>query len=262
MMSALLVRGSKEPSKFRLDLLEIARLIMYASVEANILNESSIDRRERKQRVAGDPEVVARSVYVTGLTWDTEEDELIKHFSQVGPVVTAVVLRQRRNGNTKASMGCGVVEYETRESALAAMTSMNETELKGRSIRVREDRAPEEEVAEDKVNDESGNVAAAPKSRSVSKVPRKSPQERSNVPEPNKVFVTSLSSDVTGDDLVQHFSSVGVVVSAEILSTRKGRTICSGIVSFEDNATVAESIAKLNKVEFKGRGIVVREYFL
>lgn len=260
MMSAQLVRQSKESSTF---LVEKAQLNSYALAAANFLNESPTDRRERKQRVAGDPEVVARSVYVTGLTWDTEEDELIQHFSQVGTVVTAVVLRQRRNGNTKASMGCGVVEYETRESALAAMTSMNETELKGRSIRVREDRAPEEEVVDDSGDvDQLSNVAAAPKSRSVSKVPRKSPQERSNVPEPNKVFVTSLSSDVTGDDLVQHFSSVGVVVSAEILSTRKGRTICSGIVSFEDNASVAESIAKLNKVEFKGRGIVVREYFL
>jgi hypothetical protein len=40
--------------------------------------------RERKDRVTGDPDIVTRSVYVTGLTWDTEEDELIRHFSQAG----------------------------------------------------------------------------------------------------------------------------------------------------------------------------------
>ena len=100
------------------------------------------NRKERKPRAAGDPDVVARSVYVTGLSWDTEVDELIKHFAQVGPVVTAVVLQQRRNGNRKASMGCGVVEYETKEAALEAIKAMNETELQGRSIRVREVRRP------------------------------------------------------------------------------------------------------------------------
>jgi RNA recognition motif-containing protein len=222
-----------------------------------------ITRRDRKQRVAGDPEVVARSVYVTGLTWDTEEDELIKHFSSVGPVVTAVVLRQRRNGNLKASMGCGVVEYETREAAAEAISVLNETELKGRAIRVREDRAPEDDPVEEASNlGQTKAAAVAPVSKSVKKVPRKSPEDRSNVPEPNKVFVTSLTSDVTNELLAEYFGTIGTVVSAEILSTRKGRSICSGIVCFEDNASVTESIAKLSNVDFRGRAIVVREYFI
>lgn len=218
-------------------------------------------RKERKPRAAGDPDVVARSVYVTGLTWDTEEDELIKHFAQVGPVVTAVVLRQRRNGNTKASMGCGVVEYETKEAALEAITAMNETDLKGRSIRVREDRAPLEEANEE-VLEEVTKVVAPPVVRAPKKAPRKSPEDMSNIPEPNKVFVTSLNSDITSENLVEYFGSVGEVVSAEILPARKGRSICSAIVCFGDNASVAESIAKLSNVDFKGRAIVVREYFI
>lgn len=222
-----------------------------------------LHRRERKQRIAGDPDVVARSVYVTGLTWDTEEDELTAHFSQVGPVVSAVVLRQRRNGNAKASMGCGVVEFETREAAVEAITTLTETELKGRTIRVREDRAPEEELLEETVdNEQIEPVAPIIQSRAIKKIPRKSPEERSNVAEPNKVFVTSLNSEISNEDLAEHFRSVGAVVSAEILSTRKGRSICSGIICFEDNASVAEAITKLSHVDFRGRAIVVREYFI
>ena len=41
---------------------------------------------ERKNRIVGDPEVVNRSVYTSGLAWSTSEDSLIAHFSQAGPV--------------------------------------------------------------------------------------------------------------------------------------------------------------------------------
>ena len=200
--------------------------------------------------------MVARSVYITGLTWDTDEEELSKHFSQVGRVLSAVVLRQRRHGNTKASMGCGVVEFETMEAATEAIATLNETDLKGRSIRVREDRAPLEEP-EDLIETPPVPQVKAPK-----KTPRKSLEDLSNVPEPSKVFVSSLSSEITSEILAEYFRSVGAVSSAEILSTRKGRSICSGIVHFEDNASVAEAISKLSNVEFRGRVITVREYFI
>jgi polyadenylate-binding protein len=196
-------------------------------------------------------------VYVTGLTWDTNEEELVNHFGQVGPIASAVVLRQRRNGN-KASMGCGVIEYETKEAAAEAINTLNETDLKGRSIRVREDRAQEETEEEAELR----LTPVVPKEKAPKKAPRKSPDDASNVAEPNKVFISSLNSDITSDNLIEYFSTVGAVSSAEILSTRKGRSICSGIVEFADNSSVAESIAKLSNVEFRGRAITVREYFV
>lgn len=222
------------------------------------------DSRERRDRIAGDPEITSRSLYVTGLTWDTEEDELVQHFSQAGTVMSAAVLRQRRNGNTKSSMGCGVVEYATREIALEAVAIMNETELKGRMIRCREDRVPgEDEVAADDSAEKGQShepVVSAPRVRPA-RAETSARKVNNGVAEPNKVFVTSLTWDTTEDDLAEYFGTVGPVSTATILSTGKGRSMGSGIVEFADGTSVAEAIARLSNVDFKGRVIVVREYF-
>jgi RNA recognition motif-containing protein len=76
--------------------------------------------------------------------------------------MSAAVLRQRRNGNTKSSMGCGVVEYSTREIALEAVEIMNETELKGRMIRCREDRVPGEDELPTEDSSEQKGTSDAP----------------------------------------------------------------------------------------------------
>ena len=216
--------------------------------------------RERRNRIAGDPEITSRSLYVTGLTWDTEEDELIEHFTKAGTVISAAILRQRRNGNTKSSMGCGVVEYATREIAVEAVAIMNETELKGRMIRCREDRVPDDdEVAPEEFPEvpHSTVTAAAPRTRAENPARKAT----GTIAEPTKVFVTSLTWDTTEDDLKQYFGQVGAVATATVLSSRKGRSMGSGIVEFADKSSVAEAISKLSNVDFKGRVIAVREYF-
>lgn len=215
--------------------------------------------RERRNRIAGDPEITSRSLYVTGLTWDTDEEELTQHFSQAGAVISASVLRQRRNGNTKISMGCGVVEYATREIAVAAVAIMNETDLKGRMIRCREDRVPDEnEVTHEDHTDPQNVGTAAAYALRVESTNRKI---AGGVAEPNKVFVTSLTWDTTKEDLAGYFGLVGAVTSATILSSRKGRSMGSGIVEFADTASVADAISRFSNVDFKGRVIAVREYF-
>lgn len=228
-----------------------------------ISSKSKTVSRERKQRVAGDPEIVSRSVYVTGLSWDTVDEELAEYFKQAGEVVNAVVLRQRRGGPSRSSMGCGVVEMATVEAAQHAVTTLNETEFKGRSIRCREDRTPGEEPEDEA--DESGAVAAGGggpvglTSSPGTRPPRRAAQGK--VPEPRKVFVTSLTWDTTESDMIAHFGQVGPVVSAEILSTKKGRSMGSGIVEFQDEASVPIAVSRLSGQDFKGRTIAVRQYF-
>eukprot|EP00596_Hydrurales_sp_CCMP1899_P010513 CAMPEP_0119042254 /NCGR_PEP_ID=MMETSP1177-20130426/14489_1 /TAXON_ID=2985 /ORGANISM="Ochromonas sp, Strain CCMP1899" /LENGTH=321 /DNA_ID=CAMNT_0007008905 /DNA_START=141 /DNA_END=1106 /DNA_ORIENTATION=- len=105
------------------------------------ISNVSVQRKE----LAKDGEVVGRSIYVSCLTWDTDEDDLVQHFTQAGAVVNAVVFRQRRNAKAKGSFGFGLVEFETRQAAVGSLEMMNGTDLKGSLIAVRADRAPEEE---------------------------------------------------------------------------------------------------------------------
>ena len=73
------------------------------------------------------------------------------------------------------------------------------------------------------------------------------------VTEPTKVFVTSLTWDTTEDDLEGYFSTVGAVLGTEILASRKGRSMGSGVVEFADAASVPLAIAKLSNTDLKGK---------
>ena len=66
--------------------LSILRLVTVLEEVAQISFKSNRVSTERKNRIAGDPEVVSRSVYTSGLAWSTGEDSLIAHFSQAGAV--------------------------------------------------------------------------------------------------------------------------------------------------------------------------------
>lgn len=50
-------------------------------------------------------EVKERSVYVSNLSWDTNEVQLKDHMSHAGVVIQSVILRRNNR-----SMGCGIVE--------------------------------------------------------------------------------------------------------------------------------------------------------
>jgi RNA recognition motif-containing protein len=78
-----------------------------------------------------------RRVYVGNLSWDVAWQDLKDHMRQVGDVLFAEVMT---DGNTGRSKGCGIVEFHTSQDAQRAIRTLNDTELKGRLIFVREDR--------------------------------------------------------------------------------------------------------------------------
>ncbi len=75
-------------------------------------------------------------VYVGNLSWDVSWQDLKDHMRSAGDVSFAEVM-QEADGRSK---GCGVVEFKTADEAKAAIDTLNDTELKGRMIFVREDR--------------------------------------------------------------------------------------------------------------------------
>ncbi len=75
-------------------------------------------------------------VYVGNLSWDVSWQDLKDHMRSAGDVSFAEVM-QEPGGRSK---GCGVVEYKSADDAKEAIETLNDTELKGRMIFVREDR--------------------------------------------------------------------------------------------------------------------------
>jgi RNA recognition motif-containing protein len=78
---------------------------------------------------------MASKLYVGNLAYSVSNDDLLALFSQVGQVQSATVITDKFSGQSK---GFGFVEMTTAEEVANAIRQFNETELKGRNIRVNE----------------------------------------------------------------------------------------------------------------------------
>jgi len=76
-------------------------------------------------------------LYVGGLPYSTNDDELAKIFAEHGAVASAKVIVDR---DTNRSKGFGFVEFENDEEGKAAEKAMDNAEIGGRTIKVNEAR--------------------------------------------------------------------------------------------------------------------------
>jgi RNA recognition motif-containing protein len=75
------------------------------------------------------------NIFVAKLNYSTSEAELKRAFEQFGEVASAKIVNDRDTGRSK---GFGFVEMPNEAEGKAAIRGLNETELKGRTIVVKE----------------------------------------------------------------------------------------------------------------------------
>jgi RNA recognition motif-containing protein len=168
--------------------------------------------------------VNSNNVFVGNLAWATTGDKLREHFADCGNVVNAEV----KMGRDGRSRGCGVVEFDSPQGAQAAMTTLNESELDGRQIFVRED--------------------------------RETPKPASKVANGRRLFVSNLAWSTTAENLQEHMAQGGGVSSASIMvNESNGRSKGYGIVEMATLQDAQNAIQTLNNTELNGRQIFVRE---
>ena len=80
---------------------------------------------------------MAKKLYVGGLSWDTTEEGLRNAFANYGAVTEAIVITDRDTGRSR---GFGFVTFEEDDDARSAISSLDNTELDGRNIKVNEAR--------------------------------------------------------------------------------------------------------------------------
>jgi len=186
---------------------------------------------------------------VGNLSYDTTWQRLKDHFRQAGEVVHADVM-QESSGRSK---GCGLVTLASPLEAAAAIELLNETELDGRNIFVREDRE----------NVMGGGLPAPGTRRGVSAPPRAAPPMSMSSAAAGtggtKVYVGNLSYDTTWQRLKDHFRQAGEVLHADILVGPQGRSKGCGLVTLASSQEAAAAIEILNESELDGRNIFVRE---
>ena len=87
---------------------------------------------------------MATKLFVGNLDFSVTSDDLKAAFAAVGTVVDAVVISDR---NTGRSRGFGFVEMSAEEEAKAGIEKLDQSDLKGRKINVREALPPKEPQA-------------------------------------------------------------------------------------------------------------------
>jgi len=91
-----------------------------------------------------------KKLFVGGLPYSVQQDEVQTLFAQYGEVVSATIVRDKF---TNQSRGFGFVEMATEEQAAEAIKSLNGTQLGGRSILVNESRPQEKRSFGDRGGD-------------------------------------------------------------------------------------------------------------
>jgi|688.fasta_scaffold03420_15 RNA recognition motif-containing protein len=81
------------------------------------------------------------NIYVGNMNFDLGNDDLYNLFSQFGTVTTAKIINDKVTGRSK---GFGFVEMENDDDARKAISSLNESEVKGRKLIVNEARPQEQ----------------------------------------------------------------------------------------------------------------------
>jgi RNA recognition motif-containing protein len=76
-------------------------------------------------------------IYVGNMSYDTSEDDLRKAFEAHGQVDSVAVISDQYSGRSK---GFGFVEMSNETEARAAMESLNDSDLSGRTLKVNEAR--------------------------------------------------------------------------------------------------------------------------
>jgi RNA recognition motif-containing protein len=75
------------------------------------------------------------NIYVGNLSHNVTQDELNQAFSVHGEVASANIISDKFSGESR---GFGFVEMPRKEEAQAAITALNGTDLKGRTLNVNE----------------------------------------------------------------------------------------------------------------------------
>jgi len=141
----------------------------------------------------GPPVLDGRQIFVGSLGPDMDAEKLRRLFDEIGGITYATIFTDRETGQSK---GAGKVEFETLELAQKAVEAMQGRTIEGHDI-----------VCRVMKNGEDRQL--------------RQPKDDQADPE-CKLFIGSLSVEVTSDQLKDVLGQAGEVVSADIFTTSMG----------------------------------------
>eukprot|EP00166_Cyanidium_caldarium_P003821 ctg_372.g239 len=169
-----------------------------------------------------------RKLFVGGLSWDTDETSLRRHFEQFGSVEQAVIKRDRV---TNQPRGFGFVTFAD-GAAAQRVAAMERHEVDGRRV--------EAKMAHPRGSDEGGSGASVGTSAGDSSNEADSGVEAGEAPQRGKLFVGGLPGACNDRELRAYFEPYGTVSEAHVMYDHQtGHSRGFGFVTFADEAAAA-----------------------
>jgi RNA recognition motif-containing protein len=178
-------------------------------------------------------------------------------------------------GNDGRSKGCGIVIYQNPKEAQRAIRELQNTELNGRPIFVREDR--EQQQHQDRHGSGGGGGGYGGGGRNFrgggsyntnnnnnfgyrNNISRTSGNLMPGTPSEQgcQLWVGNLSWGTGWRDLKDHFAQCGNVDRAEVAEGPDGKKKGFGLIRYHTAGDAQRAIESLNGVEFMGRALDVR----
>ena len=166
-----------------------------------------------------------RTVFLSNLSYEVDDDRIRDTMVSSGPIVE-VRLIKKPDGKSK---GYAFVEFEHRDSAVAALARDNE-QLDGRPMYVSEVGQNKKEGAGFKFKTEL---------------------------EKNKLFVRGLDPSVSQDEVRELFSQYGQLTGVRLVTYRNGHSKGIAFVEFEKEAEAAVALVKTDGTKLKGVALQV-----
>jgi RNA recognition motif-containing protein len=195
---------------------------------------------------------IGKRCYVSNLAWRTSWQDLKDKFRECGTVVYANVTR----GDDGRSKGWGIVEFETPDEAIAAVNTLNGTDLGGRRISVREDR--EDRDVKQFIEGEEG--AAPPRRSSRGRGRGRGRGTRAPVegePSGFQVCVQGIPWKYTWKELKELLAECGEVERADVMAAPDGRSKGWGTVRFTSKEAANAAIEQFHGSQLEGRTLTV-----
>lgn len=170
-----------------------------------------------------------RRVFIGNLAYRTTVDALQEHLSSVGNISTCQIL----TNNLGRSVGGAIVEFDSEEAAKKAIETLNDTELDGRRIIIREDR--EDFSLHDPRR----------------KMKQGDPKQLQN----KRIVVWNLPSHVRWQELKDLFKESGNILWTEVknVRTKDGGETVMGTVLFESEEDARRAVERM-----RGRNFLVK----
>jgi RNA recognition motif-containing protein len=184
-------------------------------------NSTAVQATSKYSMGPRDPSILSQKnarVYVGNLAYETGWEELKTLMEEAGTVVHVDIMTM--DGGSK-SKGCGIVEFSSPEEAQKAIKELNERDLMGRPVFLREDRESKAGFSS------SSGVTSGGVSRDAGR----------------QLFVGNLAYEIAWQDLKDFFRGAGAIIRADVAQAG-GRSKGCGTVLFETIEDAQRAICK------------------